>query len=410
MSNSKFLVMFNRIKYKFQFKTTDRNWKLWVFGEWFGKKCNDSPLYFANYVAKTHKDIKLIWIAKNNCVGLDALDPSINVVEMDSEEAIKIMKSAGAAFVNEGLQDLSSQGYNYLNGALIINLWHGIAWKKIGLDTYKPHQIFEKLYARIIYSLQDFAYFPTSSEMATKTLCSGFDRSKDSLIKSGFPRNDIFYDEYGIKEAREKIINALRTFSDVINENTKIIAYLPTFRDRSSTNFDFKTLPTIDYLEKFLSDNNAVIVQKAHIVNQNRNDSFNGDKRATRIITWNDCSAQELMAASEMLITDYSSCFFDYLILDRPIIHYLYDYDYYSGDDRGLYYKKEDVVCGDVAMTNQELIDCIEKNLLNPDKDKDLREKRRNEFLTYERPNSCEVIANFVLAEINRKTNGGYTR
>ena len=51
------------------------------------------------------------------------------------------------------------------------------------------------------------------------------------------------------------------------------------------------------------------------------------------------------MAASDILVTDYSSCFFDFLILDRPIIHFLYDYDYYKEKDRGLYYEKEGVIC-----------------------------------------------------------------
>ena len=57
------------------------------------------------------------------------------------------------------------------------------------------------------------------------------------------------------------------------------------------------------------------------------------------------------LAAADMLITDYSSCFFDYLITNRPIIHYLYDYDYYVKEDRGVYYDVMDVVAGDTPKT-----------------------------------------------------------
>ena len=39
------------------------NKNIWVFGEWFGRKCNDNCMYFANYLAEVHPEIKLIWIA-----------------------------------------------------------------------------------------------------------------------------------------------------------------------------------------------------------------------------------------------------------------------------------------------------------------------------------------------------------
>ena len=94
------------------------------------------------------------------------------------------------------------------------------------------------------------------------------------------------------------------------------------------------------------------------------------------------------------------SCF-DYLLLDRPIVHYLYDYHYYESDDRGLYYKKEDVVCGDVAENMEQLICSLRENLQHPEKDKALREKRRRFYMEYESSQACQQIYQFILGRLN---------
>lgn len=396
-------TMINRIVSKYKYKNTNRDWNTWVFGEWFGKKCNDSSLALANFVATNYPNIKLIWIARNNCSGIDLLDEHITILEMDSDESIELLKTAGVVFVNEGLQDLSLHGYNYSFGAIIVNLWHGIPWKKIGMDSYKKSQFFTRMYARLVYSSQTFSLFPTTSDLCSASMKTGFLIKDDSeLIKTGLPRNHIFYSEETINAIREKILMELKKKSKVVNENSMIITYMPTFRDNAELGFDFSAMKGIKDLVKILEDHNAIIVQKTHIVSQNRSSDFLNSE-SERIITWSDCSAQELMAASYMLITDYSSCFFDFLILDRPIIHYLYDYDYYANDDRGLYYKKEDVACGDIAQNEFELLSSINNNIENSCHNSKLRQTQKERFLTFEGPDSCRIIVERVLTEINDK-------
>lgn len=109
------------------------------------------------------------------------------------------------------------------------------------------------------------------------------------------------------------------------------------------------------------------------------------------------------MAASDMLVTDYSSCFFDYLLLDRPIIHYLYDYDFYKDKDRGLYYGKEEVVCGPAPETVPELVAAIREGIENPGLHRALRQARMRRFMTYEGPDSCERILQEILKRLEEK-------
>ena len=399
---SMMLTMVRRMVYPFRYKNRDRDWDTWVFGEWFGNKCNDSSLALANHIARNDYDIRLYWIAKKGCIGIEDLDPKVTVVEMDSPQAMELLCRAGAVFVNEGLADLSGPVYNYSNGGVVVNLWHGVAWKKIGMDTYGPLQIGLKLYAWIIFKSQTFTYFVTASKRLSNNLKSAFLLKDKQLIKAGFPRNQQFHDEESLAVSRRKILSALRELNpDLIREDIRLIAYLPTFRDSGMETFSFLGLKSPE-LDAYLEEQNAVIVEKAHIADQSKG-KVAGEGGMTRVIKANDLSAQELMAASDMLITDYSSCFYDFLILDRPVIHYIYDFDYYKNKDRGLYYEKEDVVCGDAPETQEDLVDAIRQNLSNPDLHKALRRKRRKQFQTYDGPDNCDRIIKVVLNDIENR-------
>ena len=111
--------------------------------------------------------------------------------------------------------------------------------------------------------------------------------------------------------------------------------------------------------------------------------------------------AQVLLGAANCLITDYSSCFFDYMIREKPIIHYIYDYEYYRNKDRGLYYDLADVVCGSVAYNVGDLIKAIEDNILD-DVEKDRRTKMREKFVTYESSTNCKRVIDEIFKHIKK--------
>lgn len=91
---------------------------------------------------------------------------------------------------------------------------------------------------------------------------------------------------------------------------------------------------------QWLIENDVIIVQKAHFVSQQRNE-LQRERRQQRVITLNELYAFEALGAADILISDYSSCFFDYLVLNRPIIHFIYDYESYKRKDRGIYTEKQ---------------------------------------------------------------------
>lgn len=370
----------------------NRDKLLWVFGEWYGERCCDNCMYLVNFITKAYPKIKTVWITKEG-TDTSSLDPSVLIVERDKQDALAYLKKASAIFVVHGRIDLTDYNIMYESGAITVNLWHGIPWKKIGTDIFRNR--LKLLYHNYWLSRYSPRYFLATSNEFAKIVSKAYFKTNEEIIKAGYPRNSIFYKQETCLDIKRRLLNVLLKKEYEKTSSLRIITYMPTFRDKTKKVFSFGDLLDNQQLEGILCKHNAIIVEKSHFVTSHRQKGslISSNKRVFFV---QDLISQELLAATDLLITDYSSCFFDYLILDRPIIHYLYDYDYYANDDRGLYYPKDEVVCGDVVKTIEELLIAIDENLLYQDKHVMLRKKRRKKFLEYETCNSCDEIVSKV--------------
>ena len=382
-----------RVKKKYSKELRDP--LLWLFGEWFGERCNDNCLNMANYVSEYHPEINVFWAAKRQC-DCKGLNPKIHIVYFGTRNALNTYRKAGVVFMNQGFGDFSISGFNYFGNALTINLWHGVMWKRIGHDGSRRNNFLYRIYTK----MNDFAFgadkYVATSEEYAKVCESAFGAKKAQIIRVGYPRNALFYDEDSIVNARKSILLQLKEETGMpFDDNVKIITYMPTFRDKKDDTFSFESFSEYSELSDVLIKLNAIILQKAHFINQKRNQK-NDTEYNDRVFEFNNVDAQILLAATDLLVTDYSSCFFDFLLLDRPIIHFIYDYNYYAVKDRGLYYKYQDVCCGDVVFDKESLIKSIQMNLDLPNKDKSLRTSRLKKYMNYESPRSCEIIFDYI--------------
>lgn len=386
------------IFYKLYYRNKKRNQNLWVFGEWFGDKCCDNALFFANFLAKKHPHVKLVWISKKE-TDLSRLDISVHRMVMDSEEAISTLKKAGVVFYVQGFMDVTATNRLYYSGALVVNLWHGVPWKKIGTDICKDSRA---VYGMEFYNrLYGADWYLASSKEFARILVTAYRLEDDCIVKTGYPRNSLFYSPDHVRQCRERLAEFLSSNCDVsVNVHTRFILYMPTFRDTTNEAFTFRNVSGI---EDFLASENVVLLQKSHYVTSKKVLNLEHRKGNRIFDINNNLISQELLAASDVLITDYSSCFFDFLLLDRPIIHFLYDYRYYCSVDRGLYYKKEEVACGNVVENTEDLVSALKENLDNPKKYSILRKERCKKFIGFESQNSCEHIYNKVYSYIATK-------
>ena len=143
-----------------------------------------------------------------------------------------------------------------------------------------------------------------------------------------------------------------------IPNNKKVILYAPTWRESSDGGKSRVIKPpiNIEYWERELSSEYILLFRMHHLTNKVLNIEFNNFVRDYS----GAYNVNDLMIISDILITDYSSILTDYSILERPVFLFAYDYDSFI-KGRGLYTRLEDLLPGNVCLTEHELIEHIHK-------------------------------------------------
>ncbi|MFD1466124.1 CDP-glycerol glycerophosphotransferase family protein [Lapidilactobacillus mulanensis] len=358
-----------------------RNPKRIVFGSWFGTKLADNSLYFLDYLVqkKYDENYELVWIGdeKLRQEVLERFDGKVAFCRRNAMSTFRVLLGAKYGFVSNGMSDLGTLVPN--KNMSLVQLWHGFPFKRIGADMptdpNEGNQVFD-----------EFSYFLSTSEVMTKRLLTAFKNygiTENKLIKSGQPRDRIFYDHERSRIIKNELLEKLH-----IPRGAFVVSYLPTFRDSNSASFSFRNLGS--EFEEQLQHANIFIVEKPHHF---RAQEYHVSSSANIIEAPDSIDTQHLLIITDLLVTDYSSVYADFLYLNRPIIHYLYDGDYYVNNDRGLYNKNVEATFGGPVIKDEKtLIDFV----LNHS-DKDFQDVKRNQLNSivnqYSAQNSGEIIA-----------------
>lgn len=178
---------------------------------------------------------------------------------------------------------------------------------------------------------------------------------EDCVVEEGYPRNDFLFNY--TQDDVEKIKKKLK----IDDTEKKVILYAPTWRDNqhvATVGFTYKTEVDFDKLREKLGDD-YIILFRAHYLVSN---SFDFDKYEGFIYNVSNYDdINELYIASDLLVTDYSSVFFDFANLKKPIIFYMYDYEFYKDELRGFYFDI-DTLPGEIVKTDNDLIEEIFKS------------------------------------------------
>ena len=245
------------------------------------------------------------------------------------------------------------------NKQKLVQIWHGPgAFKKMILDL--PNQ---KPYDK--YTNSQYDDFVASSPHISEYIESGLGLNPNQINPLGYPRSDLLLNNK--EELEEKFY---KEFPNLKNKN--IIIYLPTFRRYGgSDTLDYDYEINWEILDKFLGEKNTVMIVKKHPLN-----IYHGleivPKECENIIDVGEISYFPMMVASDILITDFSSVFFDYLLLDKPIIFYCPDAKEYL-EKHGVYLKFPEELPGDYCQNFDELIDTLK----NGQKDIDYSEFKK---------------------------------
>lgn len=357
-----------------------RSKKIYIFGAWFGERFSDNSRALYLY-ALEHTDKKCIWICKSKELYEKMRRQGLPVLRTYSLKGIYYQLRAGVAFSSTGAVDFCRE---LLGGCVHIELWHGVGGgKKIGLDDKFTRKTALSPRCRFYTLLEKHAlrkrYFVSTSQEMQNVFRSAFLIPDDHFIYAGQVRNDMFYDPSYVPE----------TISRQEFSGKKVIVYMPTHRQKGSVKMDMSQLLDLEALNTFCEQNNAVFLIKKHFYHAGESEKLENYPNILDLTT-RKMDSNELLLAADYLISDYSSCTADYLLLDRPLFYYCYDYQEYLQVDRDMYWDFETITPGPRCEDFAQLLDSM-RQTIEKGQDSYTDERTRVRDMFY-RP-SCQCMA-----------------
>ncbi|MCA0172872.1 bifunctional glycosyltransferase family 2 protein/CDP-glycerol:glycerophosphate glycerophosphotransferase [Bacillus sp. RAR_GA_16] len=239
-----------------------------------------------------------------------------------------------------------------------LQTWHGTPLKKLAADMKEvrmPGTTTEKYKRNFYREAQKWDYLVSPNDYSTKIFRRAFKFGKE-VLDVGYPRNDILYLEDQEKSKRQQEIKMKLG----IPADKKVILYAPTWRDdefhgKGQYKFDLK-LDLRKMQEKL--GNEYVIALRMHYLVAEHIDTTGMSDFVYNLSDYGDIA--ELYLLSDVLITDYSSVFFDFANLRRPILFFTYDIEKYRDSLRGFYMDFENEAPGPLLKTSDGVLDAIQ--------------------------------------------------
>jgi len=354
--------------------TKQRDKKIWVFGT-YNKGFSDNSKYLFLHTHQNVSNIRAIWISRDQKTADFLTKLGYEAYFKESKKGKFFLSKAYYHFTNTNLVDTS---FWYSKGAKYFNLWHGIPLKKIEFDiatgsnawkynsSNQASAFIKKICFPALYRKPD--YLLSSSKLISEKMKSAFRVSDKELQYFSSPRNSV--NDKSKKELRALVATfetekEVKVF-DTISNFEKTFAYLPTFRD-GSTNFIEKAGIDFEKWNKLLQERNWFLLVKFHPnvkleINEYSNITFLKSK----------VDIYPFFSSIDCLITDYSSIYLDYLLLDREIIFFSFDKEEYLTKTRGIYFDYDSIVPGNICDSFSSLLTQMDKSEIV-----DKSEKRR---------------------------------
>lgn len=320
-----------------------------MFETFMGKSYADSPKYIYEYLAKNYPNkYKFVWVLNDSKVKLPY--GGIVVKRFTRKYAYYLAKSK--YFVFNVRQPL---WFRKREEQVFLETWHGTPLKRLAFDQEEVTAASPTYKAQFYRQKQEWDYLIAPNKFSSNIFKSCF-MYDGQMLETGYPRNDLLSapnrDELALK-LKQKLNIPL---------NKKTILYAPTWRDDEyygNGKYKFKLKLDLNLLKKELGNEYIVLLRTHHYI-ADVLDITGLEDFAFNLSKYDDIT--EVYLISDLCITDYSSVFFDFANLKRPMLFYTYDLDKYRDVLRGFYIDMETELPGPLVYTSEEVVDKI-KNL-----------------------------------------------
>ncbi len=302
---------------------------LWVVVSVHGSGFYDNTKYFFSYLYGKGENVYLITMENTETTRelKSIVGSKVVFWHEEKKKAERLLRKASVVIADRTDWLFDGRG-ELTRGAFTVQLWHGIGLKPLERCYYRQ----KGWWGRFLYLVgfvegrwYPYELFISTSEFYTRTWfypCF-FARRYLSL---GYPRNDILFEHNNIpkdlvyvgadKNSLDKIIQARKN-------GIKIILYAPTYRKDFTNAFNIGVL-SLKEMNRFAKRHNILWVIKLHPWEAKNTEGL--DSNYSHILVYDGkADIQPLLKISDILITDYSSVYFDFLLTNRPVIFFPYD-------------------------------------------------------------------------------------
>lgn len=323
-----------------------------------GKSIVDSPysmfLYLATAPEFSH--FRHVWVVHKKDEGIEESIPAelrekVTFVYRQTLEYVDAMLEAKYLISNSTFESFFVKRPEQI----YINTWHGTPLKLMGFDI--PGKLSHSQNVLRNFLMADYILSPnphTTEVFLTSYKLRGI--YPGEILEGGYPRID-----KTIKPNREKVFCRLREFNTKIESDKPTILFSPTWKGTDIHNAadDINQMinETMRLVLEFNEEYNVLLKVHPYVFSKIMNEPEIQDYLVSDLV-----DANEVLGITDVLVTDYSSIFFDYLVSKKPIVFYSWDKDLYSRE-RGLYISEEELP-GPIAENIEELVSFL-KDLEN---------------------------------------------
>lgn len=355
-----------------------------LFETFMAKNYSDSPKYIYEYIAQNHPEYECVWAIND---GAKIPYGAKTVKRFSFQYAYYLAVSKYLVFnVRPPLW------YRKREEQVFLETWHGTPLKRLVFDQEEVTSASPKYKQQFYRQRKDWDFLVSANPFSTKTFRSCF-LYEGEMLEYGYPRNDILYwpnkDEIA-QQLKEKL---------GIPKDKKTILYAPTWRDDQhygSGQYKFELALDLKLMKERLQDDYVVLLRTHHYISDHIDVSGLGDF-VINLSSYDDIS--EIYLISDICITDYSSVFFDYANLKRPILFYTYDFDKYKNQLRGFYIDMNAEVPGPLLYTSEQVVQAIEDIDEITEEYKERYDQFYDRFCCYDDGHASEHVAEAMLAK-----------
>ena len=317
----------------------------WAFDAGQGMRFDGNSKYLYLFCEKKSA-IRNVWISSDSEVVSSLQSQGLEAYHENSILAKFFLLRSGVCFSTHG-----PNYWKYLMSANLIFLHHGIPLKLMNEDDPDESASLIHRYGDPIYN----RYFLTTSMGSPFSLFqSSYNLDKEQAIIGRYPRTDPFFTDIPNSDIRTNKQSLYELKQK--GETNKIAMYAPTFRkdisgEKNGVDY-FLEKANLQLLDQILGQEDIFLYISLHPRRSTRNVSSCYENM--KVLDTGD-DIYPYLAHCDLLITDYSSIFYDFLLLDRPILFFAPDIDRYK-KTQGMYFEYQDHVPGPVIKNISELV------------------------------------------------------